>query len=520
MTSGRTPAARERTAGTCPARALITSGLVAIALATLATLATPAGAQSTTVSIEGAAPGVSGTLLRRALNGPHATWVIIPGMPPLVPRDTSFPQSLVIVGGSARFQASVRGDVIVAGGDLMLGPGARIEGRAIAIGGRVMTSPWAFVRDSSYSFPRHGYDLRDRGERKVLQYSRQSEVLDRFWFELPAFYGLRELSYDRVESLGVQWGPDWVLAGTQVQLSTVIGWHAQLGALDPALHLRVPFAAAWAVDLDARRETRTNEAWISSTLDNTASALLFGTDVRNYYRAWRAEALVSRPIEFWRGLMTLRLGAAVERARALVTPDPPLFSVVRQTKQLGLRRPNPAVVPGDIASAIGEMRLDYATGVPLSLSARAEVPWQTIGAAKWAQVVIDGSILVPTVDRQYWRANGHGVVTMGGQAPPQRWHAVGGPGTLTTRDVLDKSGDQLAYAEQLYTFPIRRWDDPLWGTPKFSLRHVIGSAGVGSLGKIANEIGLRFDFAVLRTEFMYDPVSGRSLLSFAAAIGP
>ena len=178
------------------------------------------------------------------------------------------------------------------------------------------------------------------------------------------------------------------------------------------------------------------------------------------------------------------------------------------------------MLPGEIRSAVGEIRLDYASGVPVTLGVRVEWPWQTVGTAKWAQTVVDGSVLVPTVGGQYWRATGHGVVTVGGPAPPQRWHALGGSGTLTTRDVLDKSGDQLVYGEQLYTFPIQRWDDPLWGTPKLSLRHVFGSAGVGSVGTIGNEVGIRFDFAVLRMDVMFDPVTKRSLFTFAAAVGP
>ena len=493
---------------------------VATLLAAVAMLAAAAGAQATDVSVEGAAPGVAGDLLRRALSHPHSTWFLVPGTAPIVPRDTSFPNSVVVVGGSARFQASVKGDVIVAGGDLMLGPGARIEGRAIAIGGRVMHSPWAWVRDSSYSFPRHGYELRERGARRVLRYSRQSEVAGRFWFELPGFYGLRELSYDRVQALGVQYGPEWVLAGTEVQLTTLVGWHSLLGAIDPSVHLRLPFGAAWALDLDGRRETHTNEAWIASTLDNTATSLFVGSDLRNYYRAWRGEGAISRPIEFLKGEMRFRAGALYERASSLATPVPELFSVVRQTTQLGLRRPNPPVLPGDIQSATAEIRLDYAARIPVTLGVRAEYPWQSPGPAAWGQAVVDGSLLVPTWGTQYWRAGGHAVVTVGGPAPPQRWHALGGAGTLTTRDVLDKIGDQLVYGEQLYTFPIDRLDDPLWGTPKLSLRHVFGSAGVGTYGKITNELGLRFDFAVLRTDFMYDPASGRSVFTFAAAIGP
>jgi hypothetical protein len=473
------------------------------------------------VRVAGAAPGVSGDFLTDALAGPHAAWRGKPGGMVLVPRDTSFPTTLVVAGSAARFQARVRGDVIVAGGDLELGPGARIEGRAIAIGGVVRQSPWAYVRDSSYSYPEHTYDLVERDGQPMLQYRRRLTLTQQPWFELPGLYGWQELSFDRVQSVGLQFGPEWTIPNADILIQTTVGWHALLGGVDPAMHVRAPVGAAWTLDLDARRETRTNESWIASTLDNTATTLVFGEDVRNYYRAWRGEAFLTRPVEFSRGLMTLSLGAQFERAHSLQTAVPPLFSLIGQSLLFSNRRVNPAISDGDIASGIVDIGYDHRfSTTPWSLGIRTEVPWQTVGSARWVQSIIRGSLLVPTFGTQYWHSNIRAVVTLNGPAPGQRLHGLGGPSSMTTRDILDRVGDQLLFAEQLYTFPIQRWDDPLWGTPKLSLRHVIGSAGVGRVGTLSNEVGIRFDFALLRSDVMYDPVSTRVIFAFTAAIGP
>ena len=510
--------ARFRGRWCAPAIAALVSGLIGGA-APMSVRAQSAPAPFD-VRIEGAAPGVSGDFLRAALKGPHVTWRGVRGGKVLVPRDTSFPHTLVVAGGTARIQARVVGDVIVAGGDLELGPGARIEGRAIAIGGVVKHSPWAWVRDTSLSYPRHAYDLTERDGQPVLRYRRQSELAGQLFFELPGYYGWQELSYDRVQSVGIQWGPEVALSNSDILIQPVVGWHAQFGAIDPGLHLRIPFGSVWKLDLDARRETHTNEAWIASTLDNTATTLVFGQDVRNYYRAWRGEGWISRPIEFMRGQMSLRVGGVFERASSLSTPTPALPSVIGQTLLFSNRRSNPAVTDGDIASGVIDVAYEHhASRTPWSVAVRTEVPFQSVGTATWVQSIVRGSLLVPTTGTQYWHALVRAVVTVNGPAPGQRQHALGGPSSMTTRDILDRRGDELLYAEQLYTFPIARWDDPLWGTPKLSLRHVVGSAGIGSLGTLNHEVGVRFDFAVLRTDLMYDPVSTRVIISFAAAIG-
>ncbi|MBI3793079.1 MAG: hypothetical protein HY275_19680 [Gemmatimonadetes bacterium] len=510
-----------------PALARACVAVAAVLLASRASAqAAPARPDSTgvrpfDVRILGAAPGISGDFLRDALNGPHVAWRGVPGGKVRVPRDSAFAHTLVVAGGTAFVQSRVKGDVIVAGGDLELGPGARIEGRAIAIGGVVKHSPWAFVRDTSLSYPQHHYDLQERDGRSVLHYRRQSDLAGQLFFELPGYYGWQELSYDRVQSVGIQWGPELALQGSDVLIQPVIGWHAQQGNFDPGLHVRLPFGTVWRLDLDGRRETRTNEAWIASTLDNTATTFIFGQDVRNYYRAWRGEAVVSRPIEFFRGHMTMAIGGAWERAWSLATPVPALPSIIGQSLLFSNRRLNPAITDGDIASGVLDLTYEHtATTTPWSLGIRTEVPFQTVGAARWVQNTVTGTLLIPTVGTQYWHAKVRAVITSNGPAPGQRQYGLGGPASMTTRDILDRRGDQLLFVEHLYTFPIERWDDPLWGTPKFSLRHVLGGAAVGGLGTLSNEVGVRFDFAVLRSDIMFDPESRRVIFSFAAAIGP
>jgi len=278
-----------------------------------------AGATHRAVTIAGPAPGISGSILQQALNGPHHEWIVAPGETGLVPRDTSFDATLVIVGGSARVQAKVKGDVIVTGGDLILGVGVRIEGRAIAIGGIVYHSPWAYVRDSTYTYTVHRYDLERRSGAPALVYRRQRESEGRAPFELPGYYGIREITYDRVQGVGISYGPDLVIPFADARINLAAAWHSSLGAFDPSVHLRIPFATAAALDLDARRETHSNELWIESNLDNTFSTLVSGADARNYYRAKRVEGLVSRPIEFLRGRLEVEAGARWEDASSAFT---------------------------------------------------------------------------------------------------------------------------------------------------------------------------------------------------------
>lgn len=479
-----------------------------------------AGATHRAVTIAGPAPGISGSILQQALNGPHHEWIVAPGETGLVPRDTSFDATLVIVGGSARVQAKVKGDVIVTGGDLILGVGVRIEGRAIAIGGIVYHSPWAYVRDSTYTYTVHRYDLERRSGAPALVYRRQRESEGRAPFELPGYYGIREITYDRVQGVGISYGPDLVIPFADARINLAAAWHSSLGAFDPSVHLRIPFATAAALDLDARRETHSNELWIESNLDNTFSTLVSGADARNYYRAKRVEGLVSRPIEFLRGRLEVEAGARWEDASSAFTTTPVLWSVFLQYVERGMERRNPPILPGEISSALVGAKLEYDQGgVATRLQLRAEVPWQGVGE-RYQQMVLDGSLFLPTVGAQYYRAHMHAVVTTGGPAPAQRFHYLGGPLTISTLALMSLGGDELLHLEQLYTFPLTGIDDPLIGTPKLSVRHVLAAADVGRLGVVYHNVGLRLDVGVVRVDFVMDPVGKGTYLSFSAAIGP
>ena len=69
----------------------------------------------------------------------------------------------------------------------------------------------------------------------------------------------------------------------------------------------------------------------------------------------------------------------------------------------------------------------------------------------------------------------------GTSTPPQRWSYLGGSGTLPTLDLLSLGGDHLLYVETNYFIPFQKFDLPVVGAPSVTLRHILGSAGVGKL---------------------------------------
>ena len=82
-------------------------------------------------------------------------------------------------------------------------------------------------------------------------------------------------------------------------------------------------------------------------------------------------------------------------------------------------------------------------------------------------------------------------------------------------------GDRLAYVESRYNIPIERVKIPFAGSPVFTLRHVIGSAGVSRLPTFVQNVGIRLQVAVLRFDYTIDPANGKGGfdVSFAMPMG-
>jgi hypothetical protein len=107
------------------------------------------------------------------------------------------------------------------------------------------------------------------------------------------------------------------------------------------------------------------------------------------------------------------------------------------------------------------------------------------------------------------------LLTAGDTAPPQRWSYLGGSGTLPTFELLEFGGDQLLFIESRYVVPIDRLVIKLLGTPTVTLRHMLGSAGVSRLPALEQNLGVRLTLGFFRTDYVIDPASRESDISFA-----
>jgi len=142
---------------------------------------------------------------------------------------------------------------------------------------------------------------------------------------------------------------------------------------------------------------------------------------------------------------------------------------------------------------------------------RLEIPWQTPGDQRFAQLTFNGTVRFPTFGVQRFRVDLHAVVTVGDTAPPQRFAYLGGSGTMPViDDLLSMGGDQLLHFDSRYEIPIERVKAPFLGSPIFAIRHRIGSAGVQGLPPFVQNIGPVLTWSFARIEWVVDPATGNS----------
>jgi hypothetical protein len=495
-----------------------------LALALVAMLAAPSSATAQQIVVRGAGRSTVGRIVSKAIAAPHTVLRSDVGIVDL-PRDSTFGTTVLILGSDATVASRVHGDVIVVGGDLTLHPGADIDGDAIAIGGGYYDSTLGRVRGSRLSFRDETFLVSDSAGLIVLDYKRLEGEPRIPLVGLPGLFGLRVPTYDRVNGLSVPFGPELTVAGGRLIAEPIATYRSDLGLLDPGLQASAALAPRLRTHFAARRTTLTNDAWIWSDLRNSISALLAGRDARNYYRADRIDVSLVRPSRGGRVAFVPELGAATERAWS-VGPEvgassAPFSFFERRDRVEGMLRPNPPVDHGRITSGYGGGRLVYSEQqVEAELSATTEVPFQTVGDRDFVQTTLDGRIAFPTFGAQRFQFDIHSVLTAGDSTPRQRFAYLGGSGTLPTFDPMQFGGDQLFFAESRYTVPITAIDLPFVGSPSVTLRHLIGSAGIASLPRFEQNLGVRLELFPARLDFFIDPRTRRTHFSVSPALSP
>ncbi|MDQ3696639.1 MAG: hypothetical protein M3373_01235 [Gemmatimonadota bacterium] len=473
-----------------------------------------AAVQGQAVTLRAAGPDEPARLVRRALAGPHDVLIAVDSSVE-VGRGSVSPRTLVIVGGDAKIAATVRGDVVVIDGDLYLHPGAVVEGSAIAIGGCVYPSALAEIRGELTCLRDATYVLSPVGTGYALDYLSLA-VREVPAVSLPLAYGFRLPEYNRVDALALAWGPRLDLDSARITLDAVATFRSDLGSLDPSLSGRALFGRFWG-EVRAERATFSNDRWILADLINSASTFFVGKDTRNYYRADRLESQLGRRVETASIEGSVWVGARTERAWSVHAGGP--WSVLGRDDLVdGMTRPNPPIDRGRITSALAGARGSWqGQDVRMSAVATGERGLDTPTPGSFTQLTLDVAVGFPTFGNHTFSFESHAVATVGDATPRQRFAYLGGSGTIPTLDLLELGGDRLVFVDSRYSVPIERLRVPLLGPPIVTLRHVLGSAGVGTLPDFVQNIALRVALSPLRAEIALDPATSDTNLSFGAA---
>jgi len=498
---------------------------VATAALVIGVLAAPAGAQQ--VVVRRAGPARAAAVLARVLAWPHT---LIP--PDTAPADLaagqSYPQGVVVLGRDVLVNGTVHGSVATIGGDIYLHPGARIEGRAVAIGGAVYPSSLATVSDSMLSYRDFSYDIERTPQGYTLDY--ESRRVEHHGIAFPSWLGFSAPSYDRTDGLSIPIGLDLGSMTGRVDVEPSVIYRSELGRLDPQVTASGNLDDRTALALSAGRATLTNDGWIRSDLANSLETLLLGEDARNYFRGNFAEARVTRTWTNSYGTIAPFLGVHTERDAA-VRPAPFAtggpWSLLGKTDSDRILRPNPQVPAGDIKSVLGGAAFDWlADGITTRLVANEEVGEYTPRAALTgpsatiAQTTVDATVSFPTFGAQSLKIHGHGVLTTGDPTPLERFAYVGGAGSISTIDMLALGGDELLFFDSRYAIPLSRIVLPFVGAPTLILRHVIGSAGIRQLPSFEQAVGLRGAAKGMYGEVMVDPASHHVHLGAGISLNP
>lgn len=481
------------------------------------------GAQSR-LEIVAPGPGSAGALLVELLAQPYT--FRLPDVRQLeIPADSSYDRSFIVVGSDLMFAGTVRGDVVVIGGNLYLRPGASVSGRAVAFGGGVYPARVGDPLPETIAFRDLTYDLRlGDGDTIGLVYrslkQSRSDVLSAF--SLPGLYGLNIPAYDRVNGLSLSAGPRIRLFDERLTLDPTVTYRSDLGEVDPALGAEFTVGGNQ-VTARAERGTFSNDGWSQPDVLNSLSSLFFGGDSRNYWRAWRLDGSVAREHMLTDGTLGVSVGARWEDARSVgpeVGTRSGPWSAFRSRDEIrGMRRPNPPVMRGSILSAIAEGSWTLLRGDMSGQGVlRLEAPISTADDSHWLQGTVDADLTMPTFGSQTLSLSAHAVATAGDTPPPQRWAYLGGGPTIATMNPLQQGGDVLLYLNAEYVVPLPKPQFPIVGPPLVAFRYAVGGAGLGSLPSLTQNVGGGIGFSMIRLDLLVDPATGRT--SFGLSVSP
>lgn len=468
----------------------------------LAALLAPSAIGAQDVILREPGPERVASIVRYAASQPHA---LLAGAGRLdLPRDSVVTTNLLVLGRSTYLSSRVQGDVVVVGGDLFLRTGSEVTGRAVSIGGGVYRTFLGTVGGPVESYRDDHYAITARPDRYELVY--QARRRDRPpMLQLAGVQGLLLPTYDRVDGLSLPVGALVTLGDRAVELQPTATYRSRLGVVDPGATIRIAPERALRVEADVGRSTRTNDGWIYSDLINSAVTIAFGNDTRNYFRADGGTARAIVHVERTGVTFEPFVGGRFEKVSP-ITVAGNVFAFSGRKSIEHMARPNPQVERGEIGSGLLGAMLEYKVGpVQAKLSAEGEHAFRTPDStSSFTQITLNGTIEFPTFASQRLRVDAHAVATAGDSTPRARHAYLGRGGTLPLLELLEQGGDRLVFVESRYQIPIAAVVLPFVGPPTVHLRHLMGAAGIGSLPKLEQELGIGLGISVVRFEATFD----------------
>jgi hypothetical protein len=448
------------------------------------------------------------SIVRSATAAPHA---VRAGEGKLVlPRDSTVTTNLIVLGRPTYVSSRVHGDVVVVGGDLFLRTGSEVTGRAVAIGGGVYRTFLGTVGGSVESYRDDHYSIVASPTRYELTYQGRAEQDGPPVIQPAGFSGLLLPSYDRVDGLSLPVGALVTLGPRVVELQPFLTYRSRLGVVDPGVTIRITPERSLRLDAEVGRATRSNEGWIYSDLLNSAGALAFGNDTRNYFRADGGTARLIGHFERPSVMFEPFIGGRYEKVSP-ITAVGNVYSFSGRSSIEHMARPNPLVERGEIGSGLIGAAVEYRAGeVQARLIGEGEHGFRTPdGTSSFTQLTLHGSIDFPTFLSQRLRIEAHAVATAGDSTPRSRYVYLGRASTLPLLELLEQGGDRLVFVKSRYQIPITVLVVPKLGSPTVELRHYLGAAGVGSLPDLEQELGAALRISVIEFEATFDAAGKR-----------
>jgi hypothetical protein len=466
-------------------------------------------------------PGPAGHFLANTLAKPDTRVLIADTL--TLTKDSVYPASIVVIGRRVIASSVVKGDLIVVGGDLFIHPGAAISGQAIGIGGGVYPSLLSQIAGGRSSCRDFTFDTTRVNGILELTYRELNAPAPRPLVALPFSFASRIPTYDRTNGLSLSLGPSRSFLDDAANATALATYRSQTGRIDPSFDTEWQIRRKLRVSASVGRDTRSNDAWITSDISNSLNALALGRDTRNWYRADAADLAAYRTVETSSLTAIYRFGAHIERAFAArpdSTPTSGPWSLTGKTSDEGMFRPNPQVPQSRMSSVVAGSNFAWtASDVKTALDVAAEVPVAIDRGARFVQTTIDGRVTFPTFGTQSYRFDTHVVLTAGDTAPMQRWAYLGGAGTLgTIEPLLSLGGDELLFLESRYIIPIPAVTLPYVGAPTVTFRHILGNAGVQHLSSLTQIVGIRLSVTLLRTEFLVDTKTRKTEIGAGLAL--